>query len=580
MQEYRGLRKGENRMRKRKGAAALLLAAVMLASVSVPAAAAGSDAGDRGSQETGAGAAGQTTARTVEIRVAEGSVHTYEVYQIFTGDVSKETDEQGKERSRLANVIWGKNGTGTEGGSVDASVMEELEKSGAEAASDSEKLAVIEKYAELEKGHAYGTVTAGKPLSDVPAGYYLIKDADGSLEADNIIGEAYTAYLVQILGSDLEIKPKSAVPTVDKQVLDETDNGDPEEGAVDGWGETADHGINDPFQFRLTAALPNDPGLDAYDHYQITFHDEMFEGITFVQIDSVSVNGTAIDVSEYTETASSATEKAGLSWSLTVTDLKRHVKDLKGASVEVVYTAFLNEKAEVNGPEVGAYSWNSNKVMLTYSNNPGWDGTGTPDTGRTAEDTAWVYTYGVDNRKVEVSGTIMESGAEVPNRVPLEGAGFRLYQADGEQEIPLLYSEDREAYYPKAAEDPAEGVEMFSNADGNFNIIGLDIGTYVLKETTTPDGYNTCDPIIFTLTSSHRELEDGTEASADIRLEMEQGDAEKKEDISSIEVVNMRGSLLPGTGGIGTTIFYAAGGCLVVVGGGLLILRRRMKKAK
>ncbi|MCI9485381.1 MAG: isopeptide-forming domain-containing fimbrial protein [Lachnospiraceae bacterium] len=566
-------------MRKRKGAAAIFLAAMLMAATALPVLAAGPEV-----RNGDAGGSGQPTAGEVTVSVKKGSDHYYEVYQIFTGDVNEKADDEGNgPGTRLSNVKWGANGTGTPGTAVEETVLKELEAVKKDA-SDTDKLAVIEKYAKLKdeigKANPVGTVSDGVPLSVAP-GYYLIKDADGSQEG--VTGGAYTTYVVEILGSNLEITPKSATPTVDKQVQDEV--ADAEQGAVEGWGESADHSIGEKFQFKLIATLPEDVNLDAYDHYRITFNDRMSEGVTFVKVDSVTVKSKdgpedgeelSEDGGDYTKTEPEL--KSGgdagdfYEWSLTVTDLKKHVADLKGVSVEVVYTAVLNEKADVKTTES---SWNftdnKNTVGLTYSNNPKWDGSGEPDTGKTTEDTVWVFTYMVKNQKI-THGDPLEGYDDRWEEKPLEGVGFGLYEEDGETEIPLIYDQELSAYRPVIGDETAE--EMESDEKGNFHVAGLDAGTYVLKETKVPDGYNACDPITVVIGAGHGEASDG--ASASVNITLKQGDTQT----SQVKILNLRGSLLPGTGGIGTTIFYLVGGCLVVGAGALLILKRRMSRNK
>ena len=111
------------------------------------------------------------------------------------------------------------------------------------------------------------------------------------------------------------------------------------------------------------------------------------------------------------------------------------------------------------------------------------------------------------------------------------------------------------------------GVEMKSAANGVFNIIGLDAGTYTLKETTTPDGYNKCEDIAITIAATHKENANAT--SADLTLTETNGNN---------DIVNKSGSELPSTGGIGTTLFYLGGGCMVAVAGIFLITKKRMSK--
>lgn len=469
------------------------------------------------------------------ISAPSGSTHTYEVYQIFTGDLSDGV---------LSNIKWGKNGTGAEGTAVDKDVIDAL--TAVNAKTDTEKLDVIEQYATLTAENKFGTVTAGASLT-APAGYYLIKDQDNSVTGD----DAYTLYIVKVVG-DVEISPKSAKPTVDKQVQDEV--ADAETGAVDGWGETADHAINESFKFKLKATLSADENYNAYETYKLVFTDTMSDGVTFEKIDSVTVDGITLDLdtdaNAYKCTADAA--QAGGNWTLTIDNIKAitGVNLTDGADVEVIYSAHLNEKATVT--KASGSTDNANKVKLQYSNNPNTDGSGS--LGETVEDTVWVFTYGVDNTKVDGSNS----------DAPLAGAGFKLYDADGTNEIGLIFDETLGVYRPVKAGETA--VEMQSaETTGIFNIIGLDAGTYTLKETTTPAGYNTCAPITVTIEAAHSETQDTTSNQVDLSGSTGMNNTIK----------NLRGSTLPSTGGIGTTVFYIVGGIFVVAAGVLLIARKR-----
>lgn len=124
-----------------------------------------------------------------------------------------------------------------------------------------------------------------------------------------------------------------------------------------------------------------------------------------------------------------------------------------------------------------------------------------------------------------------------------------------------------------------------SNNGTTFTFKGLDDGEYILTETTTPSGYNTIDPITFTVKADHTITWDGknrtgvltslngTEASGKITFT---ANGDKSE--LATDVVNKQGSLLPSTGGIGTTIFYVIGGILMVGAGVILVSRRRRSK--
>lgn len=503
-------------MKKTKKFLSVLIAIVLTLSITIPAFAA----------ET-------TYSITIENPV-EG--HTYEAYQIFKGDLHGQV---------LSNIKWG-NGQTNHPENEDATEAADALK----VEADAEKLAN-----ELTLGTAAGESTFnaadGKYVIDgLAPGYYLIKDKDNSLSADK--DDAYTKFIVKIVGN-ATAKPKSAQPTVDKQVLDET--GDAEPGSKDGWGETADHNINESFKYKLVANIPNDKDLDAYKTYKLVFHDTMSAGITFESIESVKVtdiNGNVTNIDSYTCTAT-AGQKGG-SWTLTIADLVAIISNIKGASVEVIYNAHLNENAKLS-----AKGENENRVSLEYSNNPYADGT-----GKTAEDIVWVFTFTLDNTKIDGD-----------TNLPLAGAGFRLYDAKGD-EVALIYDSEKKVYRSINAAAGEAGEEMFSaEGTGQFNIIGLDAGTYTLKETTVPGGYNKCNDIEIVIEGYHTEDPNNRSTASCVITKYQNG-----ESTNTITIINNQGSVLPETGGIGTVIFYVIGGVLVAAAVILIITRRRMVAEK
>lgn len=475
---------------------------------------------------------------------ASGENHTYQVYQIFTGEMST---NEAKEKV-LSNIKWGKNGTGKTGDAVETSILTALESA---TGSDTKKLEVIKSYVNW-KTDVFATLNhENSYAANVPAGYYLVKDKDNTLNEKD---EAYTTFLVNVVGADVELTPKSAKPSVDKFVQDEAADRDIHSNDSNGWGKTADHAINESFKFKLTATLPQDVAFGAYSTYKVQFTDTMSEGVTFESIDSVTVDGHNVAKTDYECTATAGQESG--EWTLTINDIKS-IPDVNlndGAEIVVVYNAHLNEKAFVNH-EDGATT-NENKVYLEYSNNPNASGSG-EELGKTPTENVWVFTYEVDNKKVKAS-----------DYKPLAGAGFRLYRDDKcSQEIDLIYDATRGAYRPTKTGEKSEEMKS-AEETGIFNIIGLDAGVYYMRETTTPTGYNTCNDVTIVINASHE--------SNKVTFTKSGENASTLKNI----IENNAGTTLPSTGGMGTTVFYVVGGGLMAVAVVLLVTKKRMENKR
>lgn len=102
---------------------------------------------------------------------------------------------------------------------------------------------------------------------------------------------------------------------------------------------------------------------------------------------------------------------------------------------------------------------------------------------------------------------------------------------------------------------------MTTKNTGKFTIQGLDAGTYYLTETQQPAGYNKLkDPIQIKI-----------DEAGVIKVVTNQ------EEVTEVKVLNKTGSILPSTGGMGTTLFYIFGAILVIGSGVVLITKKRMK---
>ena len=388
------------------------------------------------------------------------------------------------------------------------------------------------------------------------AGYYLVVDTTPFNPGD--FDHAYNSFLLMVTHANwnVPITPKAEKPSVKKEVFDNFDNQDGTSTGV--FGSSADHAINEKFQFKLTATLPasTDHAYDYYDTYAVCFKDTLSEGITYDGPDSVVIKSNKntyniTDTLKYTiNTDNLETQNY---FEVNIPDVKACAKDAgfdlnDGATITFTYTAHLNEKAYVN---IGSGSTdNKNSVQLKYSNNPRpgdyW--------GTTPKSEVYVFTYQLNNTK----------RAEKEDGTPLPGAGFRLYSdADYKNEVKLY--QDGEFYYPikDATDKNKEAVEMKSAANGQFNVKGLDAGTYYLKETTTPADFTPCSVIPpVTITANHN----GNHVELDSSK-------------LSTTIINKKagGITLPSTGGIGTTIFYVVGGGLMVAAIVLLVTKKRME---
>lgn len=464
---------------------------------------------------------------------AEG--HTYEAYQIFTGDLSGTT---------LSNIKWG-SGISEEGQTAlgDAAAKAETLKTKADAKAFAKEVA---SYLTTAAGSA-STVTDGKyVISGLAAGYYLVKDQDGSLTGDN---DSYTEYIIKVV-SNTTATPKSDVPEVVKKVKDINDSTDT---TKTDWQDSADYDIGDSVPFQLKATLADN--VSSYTTYKVVFHDTQSKGLTYNNDAKVYIDGT--ETNGFTVTA---TVNADGTTTLTVScDDVKALGAGNSSVITVEYTATLNENAVLGS------AGNPNEVYLEYSNNPNKSESGNNETGETPKDVVIVFTY----------KTIINKVTKNPDYDPdVEGS---------EKYIPLTGAEFTLEKYNKET-DKWEAITVVKNTEGTiFTFSGLDDGNYRLTETTTPAGYNSIDPIEFNITAEHDVLSDNpalTSLSGNVTTGEITFTSNTTDGSLSTNIVNKSGSTLPETGGMGTTIFYVLGSILVLGAAVLLITRKRMGAQK
>lgn len=445
--------------------------------------------------------------------------HTYEAYQIFTGDLHE---------GILSNIKWGSSVSNSADLGDAAAVAEKLDTN----YTGDDKITVDDLLEMITLGNPVansGETSNPYVISGLAAGYYLVKDQDGSLSGDN---DAYTEYIIKVVGN-VTADPKSDVPVVVKKVKDTNDS----TGETSDWQDSADYDIGDSVPFQLKATLADN--VSSYTTYKVVFHDTLSKGLTYNNDAKVYIDGDETDGFTITPTVNG-------DGTTTLTFSCDDVKVLGAGNSSVItveYSATLNNNAVLGS------AGNPNEVYLEYSNNPNKSEEDDNETGNTPKDVVIVFTYKTIINKVDGENK------------PLTGAEFTLEKYNKET-------------------DKWEAIAVVKNDEGTtFTFSGLDDGNYRLTETKTPAGYNTIDPIEFTITAEHDVLSDNpalTSLSGNATTGEITFTANTTEGSLSADVVNKAGSTLPETGGMGTTIFYILGGLLVLFAVVFLVAKKRM----
>lgn len=561
----------KNTKRARR-AAAFAAAVVMAACAAVPM-----------SSSFSASAAGNNT---ITIAAVDGAAitHNYEAYQVFKGQYAA---------GSLGNIDWG---TGVDG----TAILAELQSAaapldvfnGAKDAKDvAEKLAAGVTKADDDTLAVAFAAVVGKHLTAVKSGtyangeitglddgYYLVQDASDSPSGTGETNSgAKTRFILKVAGGgNVNVTAKSSAPSVIKKVKedDKTVTGAVTVGAYTAnaqYNDVADYCIGENVPFELISTMPST--YDDYTSYFYQFTDTLASNFTLntnsIAVKVVNADGeTPLTATDYTVSSQDESGK----FTITINDTKKITSIKKDSTIVVDYNATLNDTAEIGLPG------QENKVDLTYSNNPNYtgDGASTPegDKGKTPEDKVIVFTYELDVTKYlgnEETKADAEDGTK---------AGFKLGNADGSKWATV----DGNLRITGWVDDVAAATEVTTDATGIFKFIGLDDGKYTLRETTTPTGYNTMADLTLTIgaTTANNQVWSGTasDALSAIKLTMNSTNIDGDVDKGNVEgsIINQKGSSLPSTGGIGTTMFYVGGGVLVAGAGVLLITKKRAKK--
>lgn len=354
-------------------------------------------------------------------------------------------------------------------------------------------------------------------FNNLPLGYYVVESSVGALCGLTTTNPTAT------------IQEKNGVPSVEKKVQE-----DSKVGKTDDWGisNTADIGQTVNFQTTITAQ----PGAQNY-----VLHDKMVAGLTFGGTVTVTKNGENVDATNYTlkiATDSSANVTDGCTFEIVFT--QSFCNTLKAdEQIIVTYSATLNEKAAIAGEE------NKNTTKLTY----GDSSETTPSTTTTKTFELPVFKYTTKDSKEKA----------------LAGAIFTLSKnTDGTTPINLVETSEEnatEATYRVAKTGETGVTTVTTPSSGKFTIKGLDADTYYLTETKQPDGYNKLSAPITVVIAENGTITVGSET------------------VDEVKVLNNTGTLLPTTGGNGTSLIYFLGAVLALVSGVVLITKQRMKNS-
>ena len=426
-------------------------------------------------------------------------------------------------------------------------------------------------------------------LTGLDYGYYIVD------EVSNVSGShsAGSLCMVNTANPNASVQVKSDYPSVIKKIK-EDDNVD----AVgnDGWNDIGDYEIGQTVPFKFESNVPN---MNGYHTYYYAWHDKMDEALTFnnnsvgIKISDSTGKSYTLQNSEFNVVENPGKDET---FKVEIVDLKAIVdrefnnkndlnENVYGHKVELTFNATLNDKAANDTGRPGF----ENDVKLEFSNNP--DGDGETDRGETPWDTVVCFTYKINGLKIN------------DHDLKLENAKFRLY-SDKECKNEV-YVKKAESGYIVINRDsvqggvPSDAVEMVSDAEGVFTIIGLDQGTYWLKETGAPDGYRPIlDPIEINIIPTFTENRnvyvkgDGAtdktlktlEATANIKTFWDGIFNENNQPLDTnvddgslnITVINKVGSKLPVTGSGATIALIGLGSTLMT--GALAVSRKKSKK--
>lgn len=360
------------------------------------------------------------------------------------------------------------------------------------------------------------TATGSTEIANLAYGYYVVYPLGATdTSAAPGTGQDYTsvASLVSVTDTNATVNMKSNYPTVDKKIIPaqsgsgltvgaivnpswegnhqmELDDENESEDTIAPHGaadekKAGDFAIGDTVTYQLTSKVPD---MTGYNSYTFKFTDTLSKGLDLKAILSVKVGDTELKAGKTGDNTYLPTYTTNDNGTHTLTisfnDFYNNFKNRTGETITVVYTATLNKDAVIG------MNPNTNKAVVEYSNDPKSDGT-----GKSEPSIVDVHTFDFTIYKY-----YLKDQSNKEDKTALAKAEFELYKANttgdaADTNAKINIVDEGNGVYRQATADEAKAADftsakIVSDADGKVLVKGLEAGTYYLRETKAPEGYN------------------------------------------------------------------------------------------